>query len=81
MDKSRNFDSKIVFGFELEMLPFKPDFKNFKEKIEVFDFALVNYSIKTTVGTVNNNFLNFHAIKGVYIEQNYCFVLFLTEEA
>ena len=64
MDKSRNFDSKIVFGFELEMLPFKPDFKNFKEKlkIEVFDFALVNYSIKTTVGTVNNNFFNFHAI-------------------
>ena len=39
------------------MLPFKPDFENCKEKPKIkefFDFALVNYLIKTTVGTVNN---------------------------
>ena len=66
MDKSRNFDSKIGFGFELEIQPcyllnqiLKIVKKNQKLK-NCFCFVLiVNYLTKTTVGTVNNILVDF----------------------
>ena len=65
MDKSRNFDSKIVFGFELEIRPcylFNQILKIVKknQKLKIFlIFLIVNYLTKTTVGTVNNILVDF----------------------